>query len=153
MPSTKAWTDGACSGAPGKGGWAWVTDCGRKGYGSDPRTTNQRMELQAALDAVQHISGDLVILSDSAYVVNCFLQGWWKKWRATNFKNGAVANIDLWKPLIDGVVDRDSQVKFVKVKGHSGDRMNDLADRFAVDAKKGQLPTTRLRTVSRLAVG
>ena len=148
--TTHVYTDGACSGSPGAGGWAWVTSCDRRGYGSDPRTTNQRMELLAALDAVQHLPGDLVIHSDSAYVVNCFLQGWWRKWRATNYKNGTVANLDLWKPLIDGVVNRDDgKVTFVKVQGHSGDRMNDLADKFAVAAKKGQLPTTRIRRIAR----
>lgn len=144
------WTDGACSGSPGKGGWAWISDTGRKGYGSSPSTTNQRMELQAALDVVQHVPGDLVIHSDSAYVVNCFLQGWWKGWRKSNFKNGSIKNLDLWKPLIDGVVGRTSgKVTFVKVKGHSGDRMNDLADALCVAAKHQQLPTTRIRTVRR----
>jgi ribonuclease HI len=110
------------------------------------------MELQAALDAVQHIPGDLVIHSDSAYVVNCFLQGWWKGWRRTNYKNRSIKNLDLWEPLIEGVVDRPAgSVRFVKVKGHSGDRMNDLADSLCVAAKKKQLPTTRNRVVRRPA--
>lgn len=145
------WTDGACSGSPGKGGWAWVTKVGRCGYGSHPSTTNQRMELQAALDVVQHVPGDLRIHSDSAYVVNCFLQGWWRKWQRTNYKNGTVANLDLWVPLIEGVLHREGKVDFVKVKGHSGDRMNDQADRLAVRAKVNQLPTTRRKLVKRAA--
>ena len=145
----KVWTDGACSGSPGIGGWAWVTPEGRVGYGSDPSTTNQRMELQAVLDVVTHVPGDLIVYSDSAYVVNCFHQGWWRGWRKTNFKNGGVKNLDIWVPLIDAVVDHARRVEFVKVKGHSGDRMNDLADEFAVRAKKQQLPTTRKRIVRR----
>jgi ribonuclease HI len=147
----KVWTDGASSGSQkGIGGWAWVSACGRLGYGSEKVTTNQRMELQAVLDVVTHFPGeDLVIHSDSAYVVNCFHQGWWRGWRKTRYKNGSVANLDLWVPLIDAVVDHVRSVTFVKVKGHSGDRMNDLADKWAVKAKKQQLPTTRRRTVTR----
>jgi ribonuclease HI len=146
------WTDGATSGAPGIGGWAWISDTGRRGFGSHPSTTNQRMELQAALDVVQHVPGDLVVHSDSAYVVNCFLQGWWKGWRKSNYKNGSIKNLDLWVPLIDGVVGRTSgTVSFVKVKGHSGNVMNDKADALCVAAKHQQLPTTRIRSVRRAA--
>lgn len=153
MPSTDrvlVWTDGACSGGSGVGGWAWITQNGWRGYGSDPKTTNQRMELQAALDIAQHdTQRDLVIHSDSAYVVNCFLQGWWQKWRRNDFKGGSVANRDLWEPLIEAVVEHDRTVWFKKVKGHSGDVMNDLADHYAVLAKKHQLDTTRYRAVPR----
>lgn len=144
----KVYTDGACSGAPGIGGWAWVSECGRKGYGSDPRTTNQRMELQAVLDVVTHVPEPLAVHSDSAYVVNCFKDGWWRGWRKSNYKNGTVKNLDLWVPLIDAV-EVHKKVIFIKVKGHSGDPMNDLADQLAVAAKKQQLPTTRTRVVRR----
>lgn len=132
------------------GGWAWVTRDGWKGLGSAPKTTNQRMELMAALDVARHVNDrDLVIHSDSAYVVNCFEQGWWRKWRSTNFKGNSVANRDLWEPLICAVVDTERTVRFKKVKGHSGDPMNDLADHYAVLAKRHQSPTTRNRTVHR----
>lgn len=144
------WTDGAYSRQQDIGGWAWVSNTGRKAFGSAKGTTNQRMELQAALDVVQHVSGDLRIHSDSAYVVNCFLDGWWKAWRKNGYKNGGLANLDLWKPLIEGVVDRPlGRVEFIKVKGHSGDPMNDLADHLCVAAKHQQSPTTRTRVVSR----
>lgn len=153
MPFTErllVWTDGACSGGSGVGGWAWVTKEGWVGLGGDPQTTNQRMELQAALDVSLHVTDrDLVIHSDSAYVVNCFEQGWWRKWRSNNFKGNSVANRDLWEPLIAAVVDGDNMIRFKKVKGHSGDVMNDLADHYAVLAKKEQTPTTRIRTVHR----
>lgn len=148
------WTDGATSaiGKTGHGpsGWAWVTTTGRKGFGSSPSSTNQRMELQAALDAIQHLPGDLVVCSDSAYLVNCFEQRWWSGWQKTDYKKGTVKNMDLWVPLIDEVVHkRQRHITFHKVKGHSGDVMNDQADALCVAAKKQQLPTTRTRLVRR----
>ena len=78
--TTRAYTDGACSGNPGPGGWAWVVPDGPFASGAEPRTTNQRMELQAAFEAARAIDGPLVIVSDSTYVVNCFKQRWWEGW-------------------------------------------------------------------------
>jgi ribonuclease HI len=132
----EVWTDGACSGNPGPGGWAWVTQDGRQGSGGAPATTNQRMEIQAALEAVQTLGGPLIVVSDSTYVVNCFRDSWWKGWLARGWVNSAkkpVANRDLWEPLITLVRDRED-IAFRWVKGHSGDPMNDLADRLAVEA-------------------
>jgi ribonuclease HI len=134
--STQVWTDGACSGNPGPGGWAWATQDGRSASGSAPRTTNQRMEIQAALEAVTALDGPLVVVSDSTYVVNCFRDDWWRGWLARGWLTSAkkpVANRDLWEPLVQTVRDRDSIV-FRWVKGHSGDPMNDLVDRLAVEA-------------------
>lgn len=133
----EVWTDGACSGNPGPGGWAWATRDGRTGSGGAAATTNQRMEIQAALEAVTALDGTLVVVSDSTYVVNCFRDGWWKGWLARGWVNSAkkpVANRDLWEPLIEVV--RDREVRFRWVKGHSGDPMNDLVDRLAVEAAK-----------------
>ena len=132
----EVWTDGACSGNPGPGGWAWATRDGRQGSGGAPATTNQRMEVQAALEAVTALEGPLVVVSDSTYVVNCFRDAWWKGWLARGWVNSAkkpVANRDLWEPLIVAVRDR-GDVSFRWVKGHSGDEMNDLVDRLAVEA-------------------
>lgn len=134
------YTDGACSGTPGPGGWAYVTTSGRMQYGSDPSTTNQRMELMAALKAIEELSTpftDLVVVSDSAYVVNCFKDGWWRGWIRRDWRNSKgepVANRDLWEPLIDLVV--GNRVTFRKVKGHSGDAWNDRVDKLAVAAKQ-----------------
>ncbi|MDQ1723497.1 MAG: ribonuclease [Frankiaceae bacterium] len=136
----EVWTDGACSGNPGPGGWAWATRDGRQGYGSSPATTNQRMEVQAALAAITALSGPLVVVSDSTYVVNCFRDGWWKGWLGRGWVNTAkkpVANRDLWQPLIELYVVR-GDVTFRWVKGHSGDPMNDLVDQLAVRAGKEQ---------------
>jgi ribonuclease HI len=138
----EVWTDGACSGNPGPGGWAWATADGRQASGGVPATTNQRMEIQAALEAVRALDGPLIVVSDSTYVVNCFHDAWWKAWLARDWVNSAkkpVANRDLWEPLITAVRDR-GDISFRWVKGHSGDRMNDLVDRLAVEAAQALRP-------------
>jgi len=137
----EVWTDGACSGNPGPGGWAWATRDGRQGSGGAPHTTNQRMEIQAALEAVTTLAGPLVVVSDSTYVVNCFRNAWWKGWTTNGWRTSAnkpVASRDLWEPLVTAVNARGN-VTFRWVKGHSGDVMNDLVDRLAVEAGRGQV--------------
>jgi ribonuclease HI len=119
---TTVYTDGACSGNPGPGGWAWIVPDGPFASGAEPETTNQRMELSAALDAVNTLSGSLEVISDSTYVVNCFRDRWWEGWQRrgwTNSNRKPVANRDLWEPLVDVVNQRD--IVFRWVKGHSGD--------------------------------
>lgn len=133
------YTDGACRGNPGPGGWAWALSPDEHATGHAAASTNQRMEVQAALEAVLALDGPLLVVSDSTYVVNCFRDGWWKGWLARGWTTSSrqpVANRDLWEPLIDAVTGRDpgSEVAFAWVKGHSGDRMNDLVDRLAVEA-------------------
>ena len=134
--TTEVFTDGACRGNPGPGGWAWAVPDGPQGSGHDPATTNQRMEVRAAFEAVLSVPGSLVVVSDSTYVVNCFKNSWWTGWRARGWVSSAkkpVANRDLWEPLIDLVEERGN-VTFRWVKGHSGHPMNDLVDQFAVEA-------------------
>jgi ribonuclease HI len=131
----KVFTDGACSGNPGPGGWAWVTDDGRHRTGGDPDTTNQRMELTAVLRAVEELGGRLAIHSDSTYVVKCFNDRWYEGWLQRGWKSSQrkpVANRDLWQPLIERYLERKAEITFTWVKGHSGDKMNDLADSLAV---------------------
>jgi ribonuclease HI len=131
----EVWTDGACSGNPGPGGWAWATQDGRQDSGGEAPTTNQRMEIRAALEAVRALDGPLVVVSDSTYVVNCFRDGWWKGWLARGWVTSAkkpVVSRDLWEPLITLVNER-GDVSFRWVKGHSGDPMNDLVDALAVE--------------------
>ncbi len=132
---TDVYTDGACSGNPGPGGWAWATVDGRQDSGGDPDTTNQRMELTAVLQALQAVDGPVTVYSDSTYVVNCFNDRWYEGWLARNWRNAnrkSVANRDLWEPLVDIFGQRRDELAFVWVKGHSGDRMNDLVDALAV---------------------
>ena len=138
------YTDGACSGNPGPGGWAWAEspDGARWASGAEGHTTNQQMEVQAVLDALRHFSsGPIEIVSDSTYVVNCFRDHWWEGWLKRGWKNSKkepVANQDRWRPLIDIYRDRPHEITFRWVKGHAGDPMNDLVDRLAVEAAATQ---------------
>ena len=139
------YADGACSGNPGPGGWAWAVapDGARSASGGEAHTTNQRMELTAVLQALRTLGDDadatgagVLVVSDSQYVVNCFRDRWWEGWLARGWLNSQrqpVANRDLWEPLIDLVRTRGN-VEFRWVKGHSGDAMNDLVDELAVKA-------------------
>ena len=138
--ATTVYTDGACLGNPGPGGWAWVVEGGRFASGAEARTTNQRMEIAAALEAVRALDGELEVASDSTYVVNCFRDRWWEGWLARGWMNSArkpVANRDLWEPLVELVRAR-GDVRFRWVKGHAGDPMNELADQLAVEAARTQ---------------
>lgn len=145
-PPVRAYTDGACSGNPGPGGWAWVVPDGPFAAGWDSQTTNQRMEITAALEATRahHAGklgdGPLTIVSDSTYVVNCFRDKWWEGWLRRGWLNSQkkpVANRDLWEPFIELVRAR-GDVTFEWVKGHNGDRWNDRADELAVEACQRQ---------------
>jgi ribonuclease HI len=132
----EVYTDGACAGNPGPGGWAWALSPDTHDSGYEPTTTNQRMEVRAALEAVRALDGPLLVVSDSTYVVNCFRDGWWRGWLQRGWTNSAkkpVANRDLWEPLIE-LVNGRGDVAFDWVKGHSGHPMNDLVDRLAVAA-------------------
>ena len=138
---TRVYTDGACLGNPGPGGWAWAVPEGRYASGAEALTTNQRMEIRAAWEAVSSVEGPLEVVSDSTYVVNCFRDRWWEGWLARGWLNKAkkpVANRDLWEPLVEAVRSDPGRVRFVWVKGHSTDPMNDLVDRLAADAARTQ---------------
>ena len=135
------YTDGACIRNPGKGGWAWAVseDCFESGF--EAETTNQRMELTAALEALRTIAGPLLVVSDSAYLVNCFRDRWYAGWRNRGWRNAKgdlVANQDLWKPLVELVVESRRQIEFRWVKGHATDAMNSFVDRLANDAARSQ---------------
>jgi ribonuclease HI len=133
------YTDGACSGNPGPGGWAWaVAPTGEvNDSGGEPHSTNQRMEIMAAFEALKTFENDpriIRIVADSNYVVKCFNDGWSRGWHARGWRNSQrqpVANRDLWEPYIEMVLDR-GRVEFEWVKGHSGDKMNDFVDALAV---------------------
>jgi ribonuclease HI len=114
---------------------------GHYASGADAQTTNQRMEVQAVLEAVRALDGPLDIVSDSTYVVNCFRDRWWEGWLQRGWLNKAkrpVANRDLWEPLIDLYRADPGRLSFRWVKGHSDDVHNDLVDRLAVDAARTQ---------------
>ncbi|HET9072343.1 MAG TPA: ribonuclease H [Acidimicrobiales bacterium] len=156
---TIVYTDGACRGNPGPGGWAWAVPGGRFRSGADPRTTNQRMEVLAVLDAVTTLAGDLEVVSDSTYVVNCFRDRWWEGWERRGWRNSQrqeVANQDLWRPLIAAYKQDPDRLRFRWVKGHGSDRMNDLVDRLAVEAadtqagRSGDAPPERVGRPDRI---
>ncbi len=148
MPQ-RVYTDGACRGNPGPGGWAWAIDATRSDAGGAAHTTNQRMEIMAVLEALRAVDGPVEINSDSTYVVNCFRDRWHEGWLRRGWKNSQrqpVANRDLWEPLIDLVLSR-ADVTFRWVKGHSGDPMNDLVDRLAVAASLAVQPSVKAAAV------
>ena len=139
-PEVEIFTDGACSGNPGPGGWAALLRAGereREIAGGERLTTNQRMELRAALEGLKALKRPtrVALYSDSAYLVNCFRDGWWKKWEANGWRNAGkkpVANDDLWKELVR--LNREHDVEWHKVKGHSGHVENERVDQLARSA-------------------
>ncbi|HMD45760.1 MAG TPA: ribonuclease H [Acidimicrobiales bacterium] len=138
--ATAVYTDGSCLGNPGPGGWAWAVPDGPWASGADRRTTNQRMEITAALEALRALvpsHPSVEVVSDSTYVVNCFRQRWWVGWLRRDWRNSQgkpVANRDLWEPLIDLALGEEVPVTWRWVKGHSGDPWNDVVDQLAVAA-------------------
>jgi ribonuclease HI len=135
------YTDGACQNnqAPGgqPGGWACVFIDGPSLSGCDAKTTNNRMELTAAIEALKHTEpgSSVRLCSDSAYVVNAFVQNWFGGWQRRGWKNAKgqpVENQDLWREL--KLLADQRQVQWVKVRGHAGDRYNEAADQLAVQA-------------------
>ncbi len=134
------YTDGACSGNPGAGGWAAILMLGghkKKLSGAERDTTNNRMELLAAIKglAALKFACKVTLYSDSAYLVNAFNQGWLDNWKNNNWKasgKSEVKNIDLWKTLDE--LTQKHEVEFVKVKGHADNEFNNECDKMAVAA-------------------
>ncbi len=142
MNTVNIYTDGACSGNPGPGGWGCVLIHGERRKelsGGEPNTTNQRMELQAAVAGLCALKLPCRVLlhSDSAYLINAFNQGWMVNWQKNGWKNSKkqpVENQDLWKELLR--LSQIHQITWIKVKGHSGDVYNERCDQLARDAIK-----------------
>ena len=139
------YTDGACSGNPGPGGWACILMAGgakKELSGGEPDTTNNRMELMGVISGLKALTRpcNVEVHSDSAYVVNAFSQNWIGKWASNGWKNSAkadVANSDLWKELLE--LTKIHSVTFVKVKGHADNEFNNRCDELAViESKKLQ---------------
>lgn len=136
-PEVAIHTDGACSGNPGPGGWAAVLrhgDYEREISGGEPHTTNQRMELRAAVEALKALKQPCRVRlhSDSAYLINCFKQRWYENWESNGWKNKdkkPVENRDLWEELVR--LNRLHEIEWIKVAGHSGDPLNERCDELA----------------------
>jgi ribonuclease HI len=135
-------TDGSCRGNPGPGGWAWAAGTEEFASGAAAHTTNQRMEVQAVIEALQAFpQAPIEIVSDSTYVVKCFHDRWYAGWLRRGWKNTQgqpVANRDLWEVLIPLVLEGNRDIRFTWVKGHSGDAMNDFVDALATEAADRQ---------------
>lgn len=147
LPEVEAWTDGACSGNPGPGGYGVVLAWNghrkelSKGY---RRTTNNRMEILAVIATLEALTRPtrITIHSDSQYVVNAIELGWARKWRADGWRRGPklkeeAKNPDLWRRLLELIERSGHRVKLSWVKGHAGHEANERADRLAVAAIEG----------------
>ncbi len=136
MKNITLYTDGACSGNPGKGGWGAIlmyNDAKKEISGGESQTTNNRMELTAVIKGLEALKEEcnVDIYSDSAYVVNAFLQDWITNWQNNGWKSkkGMVLNIDLWQRLIE--LTKKHNVTWHKVKGHADNEFNNRCDALA----------------------
>ncbi|MGM0546972.1 MAG: ribonuclease HI [Bacteroidota bacterium] len=135
-------TDGACSGNPGPGGWGVLLQWNGKEKeltGGADHTTNNRMEMRAVIEALNAINQPchVKIHSDSALIVNAFKQGWIDSWQKRGWKKAdkkPVENQDLWKEMLEAMKPHD--VEWIKVKGHADNVRNNRVDALAVEASK-----------------
>lgn len=140
MKKITIYTDGACSGNPGDGGWAAVLSFGghtKEISGTEEDTTNNKMELRAAIEALKALKEpcEVELFSDSAYLVNAFNNAWIEDWQKNGWRNAnkkQIKNIDLWTELIE--LSNINRVTWKKVKGHSDDEINNRCDELATGA-------------------
>jgi len=139
-PLVEIYTDGACSGNPGPGGWAAILlfkDKVKEIYGAEPETTNNRMEMTAAIKGLEALKFPcrVKLSSDSAYLINGFNNGWLDNWQKNGWKNSRkepVENRDLWERLLE--LSRIHDIQWLKVKGHADNKYNNRCDELAVAA-------------------
>lgn len=137
MKKVTLYTDGACSGNPGKGGWAAILQSGGREKvlsGGEANTTNNRMELMGVISGLEALkfSCEVDVYSDSAYVVNAFLQDWISYWLMSGWKTKGkkpVQNVELWQRLLE--VCAKHKITWHKVKGHADNELNNRCDMLA----------------------
>ena len=142
MKNVTIYTDGACSGNPGPGGWGAILmyeDIKKEISGAKENTTNNIMEITAVLEALKllKMECEVKVYSDSAYVVNAFNQGWIENWKKNNWRTAGkdpVKNKELWVELYE--LTQKHKVEFIKVKGHSDNEFNNRCDYLATSAIK-----------------
>ena len=142
MKKVTIYTDGACSGNPGPGGWGAVLICDgvqKEISGAQKDTTNNIMEITAVLEALKLLKFEceVEVYSDSAYVVNAFNQKWLENWQKNHWKTSSkepVKNRELWEELYD--LTQKHNTTFIKVKGHSDNELNNRCDYLATSAIK-----------------
>lgn len=147
MANIKMYTDGACSGNPGPGGYGCILSTvlangqlyeisHKEGF---RLTTNNRMELLAVIEGFRHLNGEehiVEVISDSKYVCDAFNKHWIDTWRRNNWtKKGGLANAEMWATLWN-LVSIQKEVKFTWIKGHAGHEYNEACDRMAVACYK-----------------
>ena len=145
MDKVIIYTDGACSGNPGPGGWGTILMFGdhkKEISGGNSATTNNIMEIMAVIEGLKVLKFpcEVEIYSDSAYIVNCFNNGWIYNWQKNHWKTAnkePVKNRELWEELYD--LTQKHQVTFIKVKGHSDNEYNNRCDELARKAIKENL--------------
>lgn len=152
MKHVDIFTDGACQGNPGPGGWAAILRFGRheKEFAcGEPNTTNNRMEMLAAIRGLQALkeSCEVDLYSDSQYLVNAIVKGWIRGWQNNGWRTASkdpVKNIDLWEELLTQM--ERHKVRFHHVYGHSGHPENERCDKLARAAAKriAEAPTATL---------
>lgn len=142
MKTVEIFTDGACSGNPGPGGWGAILrykGVEKELSGGEPETTNNRMELTAVISALSALKEpcDIQLYSDSKYIIDAVTKGWAKSWKAKGWikadKKPAL-NSDLWDTLLS-LLDKHT-VEFIWVKGHAGHPENERCDTLAVEQSK-----------------
>ena len=144
MKKVDIYTDGACSGNPGPGGWGAIlcyNGVEKEISGGEPHTTNNRMELLGVITALSMLKEpcEVTLYSDSQYVTNAMTRGWAQKWKAQGWmrtKKDPALNADLWDKLLN--LCDTHKVTFVWVKGHNNHPMNERCDRLAVAASQNQ---------------
>lgn len=142
MDEVIIYTDGACSGNPGKGGWGAILmygDLKKEISGANKDTTNNQMELTAPIEALKLLKKPckVTVYSDSAYLVNAFTNGWIKNWKRNGWKTADkkdVKNKELWLEIDKFMQVHD--ITWIKVKGHADNKYNNRCDELAVSAIK-----------------
>lgn len=142
MKKVTIYTDGACSGNPGPGGWGAILMYGDHKLeisGGETHTTNNRMELTGPIEALKKLNMpcEVSLYSDSAYLVNAFVQGWLVNWQRRNWIKSdkkPVENQDLWKEIVE--LTKIHSIKWIKVRGHADNEYNNRCDELARAAIK-----------------
>lgn len=143
MKEVTLYTDGACSGNPGPGGWGAILiykDYKKEMSGGDKETTNNKMELTAAIEGLKALKEPcrVKLYSDSKYLIDGITKDWARSWRAKGWKKSdgkPALNVDLWEQILE--LDEYHEIEYIWVKGHAGNPNNERCDRLAVAYYEG----------------
>lgn len=144
MKAVQAWTDGSCDTTTGHGGWAFLLRYGQRGMtasGYEANTTNNRMELTAAVKVLEELKEPCTVhmVTDSQYLKKAFTDGWLAKWQRNGWRTASkapVKNQDLWEKLLK--LEKVHSIEWAWTKGHAGHRENETVDRLALAARRSR---------------